>query len=167
MKAKSKLGMGLAAKLSKLGVAAKKKSGTGGKNKHRKRTVNLKSIITAAKVAMRPGYKAVESALAGARAAARRIVKNARMPRVIPVPDKIGGFLPFLIPILAGLSATGALAGGAAGIAKAVNEASANKHRLNETKRHNTTMEAIALGKGLYLRPYRSGMGLYLRPAKN
>lgn len=40
-------------------------------------------------------------------------------PRIIPVP-KSGGFLP-LIPIFAGLSATGSLVGGAAGIAKAVN----------------------------------------------
>ena len=25
-------------------------------------------------------------------------------------------------------------------------------------------MEAIALGKGLYLQPYRKGLGLYLKP---
>ena len=43
-----------------------------------------------------------------------------KIPRVIPVP-KTGGFLP-LIPIFAGLSASGTLAGGIAGITKAVNE---------------------------------------------
>ena len=42
-----------------------------------------------------------------------------KLPRVIPLP-KTGGFLP-LIPIFAGLSAAGSLAGGIAGITKAVN----------------------------------------------
>ena len=102
--------------------------------------------------------------------AARTAVKKAGgknkviVPRVLPMSSKIGGALPFLIPLFAGLSATGALAGGAASVAKAVNEARAAKEQLNESKRHNNTMEAIALGKGLYLQPYREGLGLYLKP---
>ena len=97
----------------------------------------------------------------------REAVKNAggrsrvRSPRVLPVPSKIGGVLPSLIPLFAGLSATGALAGGPAGIAKAINDAA--KRSLEESKRHNATMEAIALGKGLYLKPYRNGLGLNLK----
>ncbi|KAF2889561.1 hypothetical protein ILUMI_16612 [Ignelater luminosus] len=47
--------------------------------------------------------------------------KTIKTPRVITVP-KTGGILP-LIPIFAGLSALGALSGGAAGIAKAVKDA--------------------------------------------
>lgn len=59
------------------------------------------------------------------------------------------------------------LAGGAAGIAKAVNDASAAKQQLAERKRHNGAMETIAVGKGLYLKPYKRGMGLHLSPPKN
>lgn len=92
--------------------------------------------------------------------------KDVEPPRVIPVP-KTGGFLP-LIPLFAGLSALGALSGGAAGIAKAVQDAKSAREQLKESERHNQTMEAIALGKGLYLKPYRKGLGLYLtRPKKN
>lgn len=90
--------------------------------------------------------------------------KKVKVPRVIPLP-KTGGILP-LIPIFAGLSAIGALSGGAAGIAKAVNDVQTAKDKLKESKRHNETMEAIALGKkgsGLYLKKYKKGYGLYLK----
>lgn len=82
--------------------------------------------------------------------------------RVVPIP-KIGGVLP-LIPIFAGLSALGTLSGGAAAIAKAVNDARSAKQQLNESQRHNKTMETIAMGKGMYLKPYKKGMGLFLKP---
>lgn len=80
--------------------------------------------------------------------------------RIIPIP-KTGGILP-LVPIFAGLSALGALAGGVSGIAKAINSAREARQKLNEETRHNRTMEAIALGKGLYLKQYKSGMGVFL-----
>lgn len=85
--------------------------------------------------------------------------------RVIPVP-KIGGVLP-LIPIFAGLSALGALAGGSAAIANAVVTANNAKKQLHESERHNQVMEAIAIGtnkhgRGVYLKPYRAGLGLYM-----
>ena len=60
----------------------------------------------------------------------------------------------------AGLSATGALTGGAAGIAKAVNDANAAKKQLEESQRHNQIIESIVLEKGLYLKPYKDGLGL-------
>ena len=82
--------------------------------------------------------------------------------RIIPIP-KSGGFLP-LIPLFAALSALGALGGGAAGIAKAVNDSKSAEKNLKEAQRHNRAMEAVAVGKGLYLRPYKSGLGLYLAP---
>lgn len=88
-----------------------------------------------------------------------------RLPRIIPIP-KTGGILP-LIPIFAGLSALGALAGGAAGVAKTVNEYKAAQQNLKESERHNKTMEAIAIGKGLYIKPYKKGSGLYLKSSKN
>lgn len=100
--------------------------------------------------------------------AVRRFRKGkrfARLGRVLPLP-KSGGFLPFL-PIFAGLSAIGSVAGGAAGIAKAVTEARDAKRRLIELQRHNKSMEDIALhsGKGLFLKPYpKGGLGLYMKP---
>lgn len=96
---------------------------------------------------------------------------NQGLPRIIPVP-KIGGVLP-LIPIFAGLSALGALVGGSTSIANAVINAKDAKKKFTEAKRHNETMEAIALGKspktggGLFLSPYKNGYGLYLSPYNN
>lgn len=78
---------------------------------------------------------------------------------------KRGGFI-FTVPaLLAGLGAAGSLAGGAAGIATAVNKSKAAKQLLAETKRHNKAMEAKA-GKGLFLKPAKKGKGLYLKPSK-
>lgn len=94
-----------------------------------------------------------------------RALKRFRKERVLPLP-KSGGILP-LLPIFAGLSAIGSLAGGAAGVAKAISETRDAKKKLAELQRHNETMEAIALrkGKGLYLKPYKKGgLGLYMTP---
>jgi hypothetical protein len=88
-----------------------------------------------------------------------------RVPRLIPIP-KTGGLLP-LIPIFAGLSALGSLAGGAAGIAKAVGDYKAAKKNLAESERHNKMMESIALGKGLHIKPYKNGKGLCIKASKN
>lgn len=157
MKVKTKLGMGVKRKSPKV-----RKN-----NKDKKKKITLKQIVNAAKMSMRSGGDdPIKSALKGARDAVKRAGGKSKIqsPRILPVPMKIGGFLPFLIPIFAGLSATGALAGGAAGVAKAINDASAAKSQLKENKRHNETMEAIALGKGLYLKPYKKGMGLHLKP---
>jgi hypothetical protein len=51
---------------------------------------------------------------------------------VLPLPKKIGGFLP-LIPLFAGLSAVGALAGGAAAVAKSVNDAQMARKKYEES----------------------------------
>lgn len=79
----------------------------------------------------------------------RRSTKN--KTRIIPVPKK-GGFLPLLLPLLGAL---GALGGGAAGIAKAVNDSKTNRKQLEEQKRHNLAMEQTTKGKGLYWVPIR------------
>lgn len=82
--------------------------------------------------------------------------------RIIKIP-KTGGILP-LIPIFAALGALGSLGGGAAAVAKAVGDAKAAAKDLKEKERHNKAMEAVAMGKGLHLGPYKRGFGLYLNP---
>lgn len=74
---------------------------------------------------------------------------------------KKGGFI-FTIPALLGAAgALGSLAGGAAGIATAVNKKKADDKLIKETIRHNKAME----GKGLFLKPYKTGKGLFLKPS--
>ena len=117
--------------------------------------------------------KGTSSAAITALRVARNVIrkKKIKIPRVIRIPKK-GGLLP-LLPLFAGLSAIGTLAGGAAGIAKTVTDARAKTKQLSEMKRHNKHMESIALGKkgsGMYLRRQpRGGFGLYLsrRGTKN
>lgn len=82
--------------------------------------------------------------------------------RILKLP-KTGGILP-LIPIFAALSALGSLGGGAAAVAKAVNDARSAAKELKEKERHNKAMEAMNIGNGLSIAPYKSGLGLYLRP---
>ncbi|ESO99507.1 hypothetical protein LOTGIDRAFT_158599 [Lottia gigantea] len=59
---------------------------------------------------------------------------------------KKGGFLPFLPIIFAGLAAAGATAGGAAGIAEAVNAKKAAAVKAAEERRYNLAMEREARG---------------------
>lgn len=97
-----------------------------------------------------------------------RVTAINNLPRVTPVP-KIGGVIP-LISILSGLSALGGIMGGVAGITNAFTRINNAKQNFKESKRHNETMEAIALGKtsknkhgsGMILGPYKKGLGLYL-----
>lgn len=94
---------------------------------------------------------------------AKSMSKKIKPTRIIKIP-KTGGILP-LLPIFAGLSALGTISGGAAAIAKTVNDARSAKQKLEEAKRHNRRIEEIAVGgKGLYLRPYKTGYGLFLHP---
>lgn len=157
MKVKTKLGMGIRRKKRR---GRKMKNPKGGK-------ISLSKAISLAKTVMRgKKFKGLNTAAKFALASIKKKGKVSPIKnRVIPIP-KSGGFLP-LIPLFAGLSALGALGGGAAGIAKAVTDAKAAQRKLEEDKRHNKTMEDIALGKkgsGLYLKPYKSGCGLYLKP---
>jgi len=170
-KAKTKLGMGLKKKKKmreKLASARKLKATLKkifhSPRKPAKKTA-LRKIVNAAKKAMKKKKRShpIPAALEAARHAVRLAGGSGciNKPRIFPVP-KIGGALPApLIPIMAAL---GSVAGGAAGIAKAVNDAKAATRALEESERHNKTMEAIAIGKGLYLKPYRKGLGLYLKP---
>lgn len=142
-------------------MKAKVKSGAGLKQ-------NLRTIVSHARKHVRKTKPYTnKKAIKIAYAAAKKLVHKkpfVKIPRVIPVP-KSGGFLP-LIPILAGLSAVGSIAGGAAGIAKTINDYKSARKQIAEQKRHNEKMEAIAIGKGLYLKPYKTGLGLYLNGKK-
>ncbi|KAJ8913889.1 hypothetical protein NQ315_005686 [Exocentrus adspersus] len=188
MKAKRRLGMGLGEKKRRRSAnkssAKRVRTGKGmrrmnGKNRSGVKTPRMKrnkkiafgsgivSEKTKSEIARSP-HKAAGIALL----AARKSLKDAgekrkiRMPRVIPIP-KVGGILP-LLPIFAGLSALGTVAGGIAGVSKAVNDARFAREQMSEAQRHNKAMEAIALknnksGSGLYLKPHRQGVGLYLK----
>lgn len=156
-------------KLAALGVTtamnAKVKMGAGHKRKRKqlkkKKILTFKDGVKRVRLGLNSNNsidKNVEIALRSF----RKIKRKFRTPRIIPIPKR-GGLLP-LIPIFAGLSALGALAGGASGIVKAVNESRAAKDQLAESQRHNKTLEAITLGKGLYLQKHKNGLGLYLTP---
>lgn len=169
MKVKQKLGMGLKImkKKNKMFRNQKKhhhKKNTK-KNMKKYRKFSWKKIVNAAKsIATKTG--SIKSTLKAAKIAMKdtKGQNHIKLPRVLPIPgNKLGGFLPaFLLPIFAGLSATGALAGGAAGIAKTINDAKAANRQLEESKRHNLKMESIPIGKGLYLKPWGRGLKLHL-----
>lgn len=146
MKAKTKFGMGVKTKPKNNTFCCGLK-----KIKNKLRKLKTKDVSEAIKYAVKSAKKEMKH------------VKPIIAPRIIPLP-KSGGILPFLIPLFAGLSAIGSLAGGAAAIAKTVEQVKNANKQLKETSRHNETMESIALGKGMYLKPYKTGLGLYLHP---
>jgi Phospholipase A2-like domain len=74
--------------------------------------------------------------------------------RILPVAKRGG-----VLPILPMLGALGSLIGGAAGVAKAVNDRKAAQRQLQEMLRHNRALE----GHGLYLAPYKYGRGVLTR----
>lgn len=124
--------------------------------------------------------KPLKNAVILARDAARKIINENKnmsktatrnhLPRIIPIPKQKGG----AIPVFAALSALGAIMGGTAGIVNAIKSSKNARKVYDETKRHNETMEAIAIGKkqnkngfGLFLGPHKNGLGLFLNTADN
>jgi ribosomal protein S5 len=161
----AKFGEKLAAMLVTGAMKTKVKLG-GGLNIKEKNNFNskLKDVKKAIKKA-----KDVKQASKIAYVAAKKVMKGtkAKTPRVIPIAKR-GGILP-LIPAFAGLSALGALLGGASSIYKTVKEVHNARKSMNEMKRHNETMEAIAIGdkkkgSGFYVKPYKNGYGIYTKP---
>lgn len=155
MKAKLKLGMGL----------------TLNKKPKNKRKISLRSAIKKGQQILKKSkFNNLKHSVGAANNVMKKIFKNInkttlKIPRIIPIP-KIGGALPFLIPLFAGLSALGAIASGTSNVVKAINATSNAKQQLDESKRHNQTIEAISMGRGLYLKPYKDGLGLYLNTVK-
>lgn len=144
-------------------MKAKTKLGMGGKKKLKNRTFS-KAIKNIRDFVRKNGKaKDVKSKINLALKFAKKEMKFVtKTPRIIPVP-KTGGILPFIIPLLAGLSALGSLAGGTSAVVKTVNEFRDAKERLKESERHNNIMESVMLknGSGLFLKPYRNGFGLF------
>lgn len=137
-------------------MTAKRKLGLGRKS-FNKYTQAIRSTLRKSKV------KSPALAAKMAHMCAKKLCGNVKTPRIVTLP-KQGGVLP-LIPIFAALSALGALTGGASSIMSTVKRAQAAQKDLEEAKRHNKTIEAIALGKGMFLKPYRrNGLGLFLKP---
>lgn len=181
MKTKRKLGSGMK-RVKKEHRRGKRKQKNGGSVAFSSKVVNP-IRMKSKKFSNENIKKYAKHALAIAKATVKNVGgrKKVRTPRIIPIPiidgggggggsfsTKSGGFLPFLIPLLAGLSATGALASGVSNIAKAVKDVKAAREKFIEDQRHNKKMEAIAIGKqklgqGLFLRPYREGLGLFLK----
>lgn len=73
-------------------------------------------------------------------------------------------FTLFAVPVFAGLSALGSIVGSTAGVVKAINDYKNGQKLMEENKRHNHKMEAITIGKGYYLQPYKRGKGYFLKP---
>lgn len=163
MKAKRKLGMGM-----------KKRGGSLSFSKHVLIPIlnGIKNSLEASGKGLgtkKDIHKSSLQALRTARAAIKKAGgrKKIRVPRIIPFSSKVGGILP-LIPIFAGLSALGSIAGGASAIAQTVIGAKNAKKKLEEDKRHNTAMEEIGKkGSGLYLKKMKRGYGLFLKKQKN
>lgn len=147
MKAKVKFGMGIQKKNSKK-ICGRKIFNNAVKNAtailKNEKPQDINSAIKMARKAIKDSFRGKKTHII--------------IPRVLRVP-KVGGFLP-LIPILTALGALGGLSSGGAAIARAVNSAKNAKKELEENRRHNTTMESIAIGKGLYLKPYKRGYGI-------
>lgn len=154
MKMKRKLGMGMR--------QWKKKKIKGMKKRRGKGITFNRAVNTAKNAIIGSKHRNIKNVAKAAVNALRKYKIRGPKSRIIQIP-KAGGFLP-LIPLFAGLSALGALSGGAAGIAKAVNDAKAARERLEEQKRHNKFIEQVKVGDGLYLKPYKKGCGLYLKP---
>lgn len=159
MKTKTKFGMGVEKKKKKL-------------NKCNARGQKLfrSSIKAATSILKKEKPQDINTAIKIARKVINKTFRGKKsrvvVPRVITVP-KIGGFLP-IIPIMTALGAIGSLATGGAAITKAVNATKDAKKQLEEAIRHNKEMESIAVGKGLYLKPYKTGYGLvYNDQSKN
>lgn len=148
-----------------------KKTGKGlAKDSLKKNNVNFSTLIKSAKAAIKKKRPdTVSSAIKVAVESIKRSKKGKRIkkPRTIKLPTITGGVLP-LIPIFAGLSALGSIAGTAASITNAINAAKRGQLELDESKRHNKTMESIAIGNksgnGFFLRTNKNGNGFYLKP---
>lgn len=152
--------------LSKLGKGLKRKSKRPMKARksHKPKKCTFKTLVSKTKKTMKTVKpKTADDIVNTALAAAHHIKKNKNIsqPRIIPIP-KSGGVLP-LVPIFAGLSALGSLAGGAASIFRALKSTNDGKNALKGGKGI-IEVGNSKKGGGLYLRPYKKGYGLYLNP---
>lgn len=149
----------------KTGKGLKRRQRKKKKNKkcgRKKRVKSFTTLVNASKRGMRKRTSGNAFTAALKSAHLFRTRNKVSHPRIIPVP-KTGGVLP-LLPIFAGLSALGALTGGLSNVVKSISDIRNARKMLEETRRHNRKMEAVPVGKGLYLKPYKRGFGLFLKP---
>lgn len=138
------------------------------KKKKQNQYISFQSLIKNAKLAIKDSKPdTIRSAVETAISTTKQIKKGKRVrePRTIKLPSVKGGVLP-LVPIFAGLGALGSIIGSSAGIVNAINQTRRGQMELDESKRHNQAMEAIAIGneegKGFYLHQNKNGSGYYL-----
>lgn len=170
----SKIGNGLKNRIcmrkkkapAKKNASKKKKRKTASASK-KKKCCTFKKMVAHTKRALKiANPRTADQILDTALVAAKNIGHNRKVskPRIIPLP-KSGGVLP-LVPIFAGLSALGSLAGGTANIIRAIKSANDGKKMLKggRTGSGGVVVGQSKSGEGLYLKPYKSGYGLYLKP---
>lgn len=168
----SKIGSGLkrhiSRKKSSIGkkkkVKRSKKKGANASCGKKKKCSFKKMIAHTKKVLKMSNSRSADQILDTALVAAKNLgqTSNVSKPRIIPLP-KIGGVLP-LVPIFAGLSALGSLAGGAASIIRAIKSADDGKKMLRGGRVGSVVVGQSKTGEGLYLKPYKKGYGLFLKP---
>lgn len=134
----------------------------------KKPTVSFACLVKNAKLAIKQSKpdnikSAIRVAVSSAKKSKRG--KRVREPRTIKLPSIKGGILP-LVPIFAGLGALGSIVGTTAGVVNAINQTRRGQSELEENKRHNRLMEALAIGNkagsGFYLHTPKNGKGYYL-----
>src|SRR5205085_4852010 len=95
-------------------------------------------------------------------------ILNKSKIKLLKLEEKDGAFLPIIPLILAGITALGATAGAATGIAKTVIEKKNNDAKLEEEIRHNKEIEKIAAGSGVQLQPWgKTGMSVDVKEFVN
>lgn len=101
--------------------------------------------------------KVVSIALDAARREAAKLKRGGRAltvgTRVIPVP-KTGGIIPFIAPVLAGLSALGTIATGASNVVRAVKD-------IRDARKRG---QGVKINARLRFDKHKRGYGLYLSP---
>ena len=85
---------------------------------------------------------------------------NISISRVIPLA-KIGGFLP----LITAFTTLGGLHTGGSAILKALNNIKNGKEQLAEANRHNRKLELIAMGEGIFLKPFKTRYDFYCSQA--
>lgn len=162
MKLKRRIGAGLRKKRNKNPKKSKKRA---------QKVLKFQKLIKVAAEAI-PQQASLGDKIKKAILVTKNYVRNAKgrknLPkspsRIIPIPEKTGGFLPALVPILAALGGVGGLATGVSSVMNTINNIKTAKKQLEEQKRHNLSVEGKMVGSGLYLKPYKKGYGLYLNP---
>lgn len=145
-------------------MSAKRRIGAGLKIKKSKKITFEDNVKRIRKEIRSKKPKTQMEAIHIALKSAHKNVSSTPKTRMIPLP-KVGGIIPFLIPILAAAASLTGVGSGVASIFRTISEINDGKKKILETERHNKSMENIAIktGSGIYLRPYKNGFGLSLK----